>query len=478
MEDNNSDQFSDTWAMDTNLKPTLPRPLGPHEFPIFNDNYHPNLSRGGGSRDDNAFPLFGLLPAELRLRIWVMSLEQRRFLRIVLSHKTERIVGVEPRETDWRDNLSPNSLADDESRLDYAKKPTYRVLFLNAPPSSALDKACLESARVARRFYSIRVPYYLTPHGETTGPEQHSVTALNPEWDILDIHSSDDSRTAENIVEFLHDLRTTDPRGKGTASLCIDHSQVKALAELNISSLPEPILESYKATVAGLRRLYWRTVLGEQGRVMPGWPYHTQTLPWYNVSMPLMANLSTIMFASTDIRPIAPDLHQVWFGRDPRNLPALWAQVERNLGVCAGSQEATCGQSAGLQCRILLASDPSIPLVDRDSVDTHLATEVQSFCKLLDDERSGLPLHKSMWRTALGRYAPEVNALSMNSEEVAILRVSTTAVGFWLFDPEDLGPVPDDPITAYYQDKTVINMSTLAIEPELCLFSFPRSMDI
>lgn len=478
LEDAGFDQFSDTWTMGTNLKPQLSRPPEPHGFSIFNDNYHPKLNRGGGNRDENAFPLFGLLPAELRLRIWVISLEQHRFLRTVLYRPTERTMDEVPDEADWPSELSTSSLADDESGLDSAKKPTYRVFFLNTPPSSALYEACSESARVARSFYSIPVPYSLTPPRETTWPGQHSVTAVNPEWDILDIHSSDNSRTAEHIVEFLHDLRTADPRGKGTASLCIDQSQVKALAELNISRLAAPILESYKATVAGLCRLYWRTVPEEQGRVMAGWPYHTQTLPWYNVSMPLMADLSTIRFTGTDIRPIAPDLHQVWFGHDPRNLPALWDQVERNLGVCTGSQKTTRGQNAGLQCRILLASEPSTRIIDRASVDIYLASEVQRFCNLLDDEWAGLPLHKSMWRTALGRYAPEVDTLSMNSEEFATLRVSTTAVGFWLLDPEVLGPVSDDPITAYYQSKTVINISKLAIKPELCLFSFSKSISI
>lgn len=487
MEEGDFDQMVDARAMDTNLKTPPPRSQGPRRFPIFNDNYHQSLERVGGGRDENAFPLFGLLPAELRLKIWAMCLEQHRFLRIVLSHSTETTSEHQTDGTVRQDTLTSSGPTDDELLLSSTKRPTYRVFFSNTPPSSVLAEACLESARVARSFYSIPVPYTLTTPGETVSEhEKHGVAALNPDWDILDIHSSDSSPAAEHIVEFLHDLRTTDRRGRGTANLCIDHSQIAALAELDIPSLATPVLQSYKATVAGLHRLYWRTLPGESGRLMAGWPHHTQTLPWHNVSMPLMAadlSCPVVEFAGADPRPdIAPDLHQVWVGRDPRGIPALWAQVERNLGVCAGSQHmqgttSSGGEGqggAGLQCRVLLASEPrgsGAPMVDRAAVDAHLAGEVRGFCELLEADWSGLPLHSRMWQTALGRFAPDLDALGMSAEEVAMARVSTTAVGFWLLDPAALGPVPDDPITAYYQSKTVINMSELAIEPELCLFS-------
>lgn len=382
----------------------------------------------------------------------------------------------EPDEDGWPGDMSEwdcISYAQADSRSPADKDESqkmYRVFCRNAPPPSALADACLESARVARSFYSIGVSYFRTPPGESTWPEQRSVMSLSPDWDILDVYSTDedDAQKAEHIVEFFNDLRTADTAGKGALNLCLDRCQVKALVELNIPKLAAPVLQSYKYTVAGLRRLYWRILSADPGRIMAGWFYHTRTHPWHNVSMPLMADLSTVEFAGEDPRPTAPDLHQVWVGRDPRDIPALWARVERNLGVRAGSQGATTSdRRGGLHCRFLLASEPRRPIVDRASVDRQLACEVRSFCEILEDEVAGLAL-ASMWRKALEKHTPELDTSSMNLEEILNSRVSNTAVGFWLIDPAHLGPVLDDNFNIY---KTVIDMSELAIKPELCLFN-------
>ncbi|KAF3769055.1 hypothetical protein M406DRAFT_72008 [Cryphonectria parasitica EP155] len=407
----------------------LPRLPTSRKFSLFNDTYL--RDRDGcnkGSRQEG-FPQFSQLPVELRLQIWTMALGQHRFIHVVMSSKPlspgdSKILmdrGIQyPSESVWR-------------------KP-YRVFFRNRPSPCILFRVCREAADVAREFYRIRIPCSRRGFQPTGLPQDYECPMLlSPEWDILNIQPYDTDINPQHLVGFFHLLKIGDLRGLGAVNICLEERQVRALSQLDLTKVQPLVLQSYRETIAGLHRLYWRSDFTAEGRGMIPISQGDRVLPWYNVSLPIMVESAPLDFVGPDPRAIAPDLHQVWFGRDPRQILPLWRQVESKLGVRAG-------QDAGghpVQVRIILAGDtwrednlnrgvqchPVDPyLRDRMLVDIHLTHEVRDFLQLVDRKVWG-----QLWRTALRRFAPDMGSAS--TEDFIDKRASNPALGFWLIDP-------------------------------------------
>ncbi|KAF3769480.1 hypothetical protein M406DRAFT_354026 [Cryphonectria parasitica EP155] len=186
--------------------------------------------------------------------------------------------------------------------------------------------------------------------------------------------------------------------------------------------------------------------------------------------MPLMADTTAVDFIGPDPRPISPDLHQVWFGTDSRQIPKFWSELESSLGVRAG-------QDAGMpvDCRVLLASCPwdghgmtdgivTFLISNRKTADIYLTKETRDACDFL-----GSKLALGGWRRSVERFTPEMNPRSL--QEWVDGRVPNTAVGFWLIDPAQLGP-PSEPDAMDFPDNepAVLNLAGRDSKMESCLF--------
>lgn len=429
----------------------------PHQFQTFNDDFlKQNFSI---PTTNDTFPLFSHLPLELRLKIWTMYLisypRRNRFLRIDIQSRAQ------PSLTDTND---------DHKVIDGQE---YRIFLRNPPRPCVLSMVCTEAAGALSGLYRIRLPCYLNrPSAQT---KREGYVLLNPEWDILDVHNTNISSRGDtaSIIHFLHDLKSRDPGGTGALNLSLDTRHAIQLAELNIRSLSPRVLNSYRHTIASLNRLFWRATPSCEGRVMSGYLNHRRTLPWYNVSMPLMANSSSIDFVGLDPRPFQPDLHQVWVGEDPRGIPIYWRRIEEALGVRAG--QAARGQA--FQCRILVAletwrepdrysANPHI-IVDRTSAIQYLRQECESWDSL--HGKSGIfgAVLEPFWYTAQDKYTPDLPPISPS--EVITTRLDLTAIGFWLFEPTAFSDPNHDHFTsANVVGKTVVKL--VGKHPELCLF--------
>jgi hypothetical protein len=438
------------------LGSNLQRPT--HQFKTFNDDF---FKKGSSTSTSNQkFPLFSRLPLDLRLKIWTTHLQRHRFLRInILSFQADSGYGAS-RST----NCSNNE--------DVVRDQEYCIFLRNLPTPCALSRVCHEAAETSREFYRVHLPCYLNTSKEQR--KTKGLALLNPEWDILDIHlQSFDNINTLKFIHFLHDLRSRDPRNQGALNLSLHIRQAKVLADLNLLSLSTIALDSYKHIIASLHRLFWRSTPLLEGRIMSGFLSHTRTIPWYNVSMPLMANSASIEFIGPDPRVFQPDMHQVWVGDDPRVISVYWDKIEKALEVRAG--EAATGQA--FQCRILLAletwEEPDQhqrqrhSIVDSGSVCDYLLKESKQWCSLLDKSSQFGELLESAWYRAQEKYTP--NFPPVCPWDIITTRLDRTAVGFWLFEPKAFPELGSDPFTgANHEGKTVVNM--VGQYPELCLF--------
>lgn len=410
------------------------------------------------STSNNNFPLFSRLPLELRLKVWTAYLQQYRFLRIdIVSTEAEtRTSRFSPDYTD-----DSNVIHDQE----------YCIYIRNPPRPCILSTVCQEAARVSRQFYRVRIPCYLNRPRDQ--PRRKGFMLLHPEWDIVDVHTNyDSSFRASNIIYFLQDLKTLDPSHIGVLNLSLDGRQAEALAELNILShrLPSGALDSFRDTIANLHRLFWR-VTPTSGRVLPGYLLHLRAYPWYNISMPLMANSSCIEFIRPDPRIIQQDLNQVWLGHDPRTIPGYWSRVEETLKVRAG--QATKGEA--FQCQLLVAQEtweeaydlyPLRCINDHASVTDFLRGERKDWDGIFNHFPETVKFLKDFWYKGQAKYTPDLDPISPSD---VISRLGNTAVGFWLFDLTALPDPKDDRFTgANVEGKTVVGL--VGKQPELCLF--------
>lgn len=447
------------WSLDP-----LP-PIPARNFDIFNDRH---FSNHDGKSTLPTFSRFGDLPSELRLKIWAINLRQHRFLDVVLT--------------------PPPGTGDN----DPAGQHIYQAFF-RSRSLSPLFSVCHESANEANAFYSIRLACFTTPN-------HAGIMRLSPEWDMLNIYTHNGSdhhhwptlrEPARAICEFLHDLKTADWHDRGAVHVCLDLKGMKALRDLDVTELAPHLRQSYQASVAGLRRIYFRCTPHADFIRMGCNLVFTRTLTWYSTTMPLIPrhNLAPdaveVDFLGVDTRPIAPDLHDVWVGHDPRQISSLWTQIQRNAGLPQSNTQC--------QCRVLLAAEPdtdwrrrppgghppaSIPMDNRASVDAYLSQEVANFCRNVDDNTKplfGPPIQPGEWRQALkARVPPGVPPLP-SAEEFVDVRVPETAVGFWLFDPADLERLaPVNPAGQFAGKGVWKNLSEFGVKPELCVFNLGR----
>ena len=156
-----------------------------HQFKTFNDDFFKRGSSTSTYKQNS--PLFSRLAFELRLKIWTTYLQRHRFLRMtIISFQADS--GFHPSQPSNNENAP--------------RDQQYRVCVRNLPSPCALFGVCHEAAQAWREFCRVRLPCYLATSKGLR--ERAGFALLNPEWDILDIHSHnlDDDHTLELIHFF------------------------------------------------------------------------------------------------------------------------------------------------------------------------------------------------------------------------------------------------------------------------------------
>lgn len=171
----------------------------------------------------------------------------------------------------------------------------------------------------------------------------------------------------------------------------------------------------------------------------------------HNRSFPITANVEAFDLVGTDPRPIEADLDKVALGWDPRSMPCLWQQMERNFEISRkpGTTEFVYHITAAL--------------FGGDSVVCSRADAVN----LLQREHDG-------WRSGWGKGSFfEKHGYKDPDTPEKLINAPIPAFGFWVLPLDALGEVPK----GEFKDITRWDMKMVANlekhRPQLGVFRLP-----
>jgi hypothetical protein len=382
--------------------------------------------------NESNFPLFPLLPKELRLKIWQHSLQRQRIIKVHLH--AEKLFEEEQPDTQATKSITSTS-----------KNERYRAYVNGYQVLSKLLRVNAEAREAALGFYRVHIPCWLKL-GETYAgfpPESPGILYFNPEYDFL--HISSELWVEDTLVDFLYHLRTTyDPHHVGLLNLAVDFNGLNAndMFQLEPSKLDPRVRAAFVETLTQLREVF---LVSEQaaGRQIPKYFGFITNEPFFNRSLPIMGqSASSFERLHRDPRPIAQDLRRMFLaGSNPRRMFHLWQQLLNRFGVIPPQIEYRLCLSCVL---------PSLGnrIYDHQSAERWLQLEEEHWTRAnpdLDRDQGG---------------GSEKN----KNEEIA--NAVQSAIGFWLFPIEVL-----DAKGFPYSTHDMFDMS--AYWPELALLGVP-----
>ncbi|KAI1749479.1 hypothetical protein F4782DRAFT_513333 [Xylaria castorea] len=401
-------------------------------------------------RESRSFHLFSLLPTELRLDIWQLSLQRSRLINIELS----------PNKHGQGELQEEQSLYKTQNNLGRVISGKYYSIAAHGSQLlSKLLRVSSEARQAALQFYRV----HLQCHFELDESQGYGILPFNPEFDILHIELG---RDIYDFVDFLHDLRAHDPQSVGLLNLALDQDSVANLPGIDISSLGLASRAALTDTLANLREVYF-LCLENAGRVYlgPRGGIHTVTGFEIHRSRPIISTIPTFDRLKRDPRDgMTRDLSRVFVGTfDPRLMPYRWHLLLDTWKIHHPHRNpeyhflVANGWGSGRMAK------KAKKISDRDSAAEWLRQEEERWV-------CGQERHSASILRRGGKLPVE------SPEELG--RAPRPAIGFWLFPIEALGPVPGPEALSNPQEhgfswesKRVVDMRQHW--PELCLASMP-----
>ncbi|KAI0530394.1 hypothetical protein GGR58DRAFT_493562 [Xylaria digitata] len=211
------------------------------------------------NRAPGSFLLFPLLPTELRINIWQLSLIRWRLIKIDLAPgKDDDSLGQDEGPRYKRLNKFGNNISGIR----------YQVTAKGQQILSKLLRVNSEARQAALRFYRVHIPCRLV-----LGDKEENVGILpfNPEFDILHIKPGHGDH---DFAHFLHDIRAYDIQNIGLVNLALDGNGVNNLTRIKLSELQFSSQAAFTQTILNLRQMFFisienagRTYLGEWSAV-------------------------------------------------------------------------------------------------------------------------------------------------------------------------------------------------------------------
>ena len=408
------------------------------------------------------FPLFLLLPQEIRLKIWRHSLQRQRIIKLHLECQTEQTATEAAERTGFAS----------KSERYCAVVDGYQVL-------TKLLRVNSESREAALNFFRVHLPCSLVGGATGEGTTRPGTLHFNPEYDFL--HISSESPVKDTLVNFLYHLKTIhDPHRVGLLNLAMDVNGLNAhdLGELESSDLDSRVRTAFVETLTQLHEVFFVSTPCA-GRQILGWQSGIETSETIlNRSFPIMAMAPTFERLHRDPRPIAHDLRQVFVGTsDPRGMLHLWRQLLKRWGVSPPQ----------IEYRFYLAFTPisqGDQIYDRGSAIRWLQKEDDAWTKPWeggsaessldqDQEKADKPLPGFSIFFKMKNMKIRVGALSEKYRNEDLEKAVKPAFGFWLFPVEALGALPEEGLSEdegfYPKPNQILDMTEHW--PELALFS-------
>ncbi|KAL8740591.1 MAG: hypothetical protein Q9190_006731 [Brigantiaea leucoxantha] len=339
------------------------------------------------------FPLFPLLPKELRLKIWRHALQRHRIIKLRLEAQREEAA------------QEAEITSADESDLCCAVVDGCQVL-------SKYLRVSAESREEALKFYRVHLPCKLIGRTTTKGLTSHGILYFNPEYDFLRI--SPRTPLKDTLFGFLYHLKTTyDPLNIGLLNLALDFKDLNVinLDRLQPSDLDVKVRIAFVETLTQLQEVFFVSAV-RAGRqifgLMSGF-LTSETI--FNRSFPIMATAPTFERLDRDPRPISHDLRKVFTGTSDLRLMLLhWQRLLKKWCICAPR----------IEYRYLLTFDPT-----REGDEISDRTSAKKWLQKEDDE----------WRNPKSHWDQ-----SFLIQREDLRKAARPAFGFWLFPVEALGP--------------------------------------
>ncbi|KAK3291058.1 uncharacterized protein B0H64DRAFT_349857 [Chaetomium fimeti] len=415
---------------------TTPGPL------LFNDVYSSRWEALSPALGTAFFP-FRRLPVELRLHVWLLSLQRYRMIEVDISSRTDDGVA---NSLESRCYIDPNHLGRVISGGGYTlalrgheSKTTPLILQVNR-----------EARGAALSFYQIHLPFPKWQYRE-------QVLYLNPKYDVVfvrprrpktppgwnSMNPRPEPKFANLLVDLLHDARAYDYKDQGVAHLALDRDYFSFLVDrftgevhLTPASLHPVAAASFTEILRNklhslLQVIHFRNSKRGLGEFpAPGWNFHfAQTFPLCRRGNPI----GSFHWLPADPRPgIEIDLRQVPLGVDPRDSWRGWCQLEHAFGI---AQRATGGKD-GNKSRFYICPTQFWP----DTADTQeQQEEVWSrgeLVQFLDREAESWLQERQFFAGIYGSTPPKYGYESETEMLEAMEKLPCTAIGMWLFPPE------------------------------------------
>ncbi|KAH7323100.1 hypothetical protein B0I35DRAFT_427115 [Stachybotrys elegans] len=279
-------------------------------FSSFNEAYFSKQNPGPTS-----FELFPMLSAEIRLRIWELSLESTRLLSVEIR-KSESENGA---DEDFPWHKTTNHLGNVISGSPYEW-----ALSHEARPH-ALFSTCAESRSVAHKHFRVVLP-------SQQNYKSGRPIRFNPEYDFLMIKI--EGYHYYLFVDFLVDCKAYDPKMVGVLNLVMNREGFEKLENIRPPDYPRQALKSLQDTLLNLRHIWAACLMHTEARSMSG-PlsgFRNYEIK-YNRSLPIFGFAPGFEVLDTDPRPIEPDLGLTNVYDHPRKMKQAWEEFEgRMLG--------------------------------------------------------------------------------------------------------------------------------------------------
>ena len=404
----------------------------PH-LQIFNPNQIANS-------EESNFPLFNLLPKELRLEIWRHTLQRRRIIHLCLDNQRGK--------TAIQAGENPESTSNGER---------YFTIVDGNQLLSKLLRVNRESRAEAWMFYRVHLPCRFTGEAMREGSNGHGTLHFNPEWDFL--YLSAEWPAKDSLVSFLYHLKTIhDPRHVGLLNLAVDGNGLNGndLYGLESSDLEDKVRSAFVETLSQLREVWFVSTPLVGRQILGGWSGLGTSETLFNRSFPIMTMPSTFDRLQRDPRPIAQDLKNTTGLAGLRNVVILWLRVLKKWRT----------SPPGIEYRFLLAFDPTIgggpPISDRTSAMSWLQKE--------DDQWNGRAPDDGFLKNTLVKWP--VGAENEKYKDEDLQNAVRPAFGFWLFPVKALGPIEEKGLS---EDQRSLPdfMDMTEYWPELALSSLP-----
>jgi hypothetical protein len=238
--------------------------------------------------NESIFPLFPLLPKELRLKIWQHTLQRNRIIKVFL--RAEKLFNTEQPATQTTDSIAST-----------IKTECYRAYVNGYQTLSKLFRVNSEAREVASRFYRVPIPCWLklgetyagfptetVPRPYARFPSERTGTLyFNPEYDFL--HISSEIWVKNTLVDFLYHLRTTyDPHHVGLLNLAVDINGLHSndLSQLEPSAFDPGVRASFTESLAKIREVFFVCEQGVGRQIHKAWGFPTHE-PFFNRSFPI-----------------------------------------------------------------------------------------------------------------------------------------------------------------------------------------------